>query len=298
MTRDIGDLLQSIGIRRLSSTPTGFKGCCKVNPNHHDNSPSMHIHVEKGLVKCFSCGAFKPLFSFLIDEGIEFSEAIEYLFLSNDYERRDEDDGLKEWTLGRKVPKSMLDRGFHMVTMKRFEVGYDEFEKRITIPLRFNNILYGVQYRAYPKKFWATSGFNKDHFIYNFEPTEERTYVEGFTDCWKAWQNGTKDVSAILTAYPSDGQLDIMSKHEVINLALDNDKAGYKGMMRIHKEIGRDVELNVIPMPVKDAGDCSLEIWQNSFKNKTSFLEFELMLMRNKPRLYDTIQEELRRGEK
>ena len=286
--RSVYDLIPSFGIPKLKTTPHGYAGCCVINPNHSDNSPSMHIHLEKGHVKCFSCGAYKPLFAFLLDNGATFEEAVEFMFI--DYTReKAEVEGLQEYYLPRQVPKSMIDRGFEIETLRNFEVGYDSLKGHITIPLRFNDILYGIQFRKPPKNFTATSGFNKDLFIYNFEPTAIRVYVEGFTDTWKVWQNGTERVSSTLSANPSEGQLEIMSKHKEIWIAYDNDVAGYRGAFQIHKALGRDVDIQMIPYRGKDPDGCTREEWQQAIKNRTSFTEFEVALITKNPDLYNTI---------
>lgn len=293
MKRSINEIIESFGIKRLSKTPHGYKGCCDVNPDHIDHKPSMYIHFEKGIVKCFSCGAGQTLFSYLTDKGVSFDEAVDFLFTN--FERDDRENvGMQEWVLGRDIPKSMVDRGFLIETLKHFGVGYDRVEKHITIPLKYNGTLYGIQYRQYPKKFWSSEGFVKDNFIYNYAPTDERFYVEGFTDTWRVWQNGTENVSGILTAYPSDGQLLLMSKHKKINLALDNDKAGWKGAFRIHKELGREIEINVAVFKGKDPGDLVRDDWENSVSNLRTFTEFEVALIQRNPKLYETIQNELR----
>jgi DNA primase len=295
MKRSLSDIINSIGIDRLTETPHGWKGCCNVNPDHIDSKPSMHINVDKGLVKCFSCGKFRFLSDYLLDNGATFDEVVDFLFRDYDREAR-KSVGMQEWVLGRKIPKSMVDRGYEIETLQYFEVGYDEYEKRITIPLRYpprGGTLYGVQYRQYPKKFWVSDGFVKDNFIYNYEPTEHRIYTEGFTDLWRIWQNGSTEVSALLTAFPSEGQLSLMSKHKKITVALDNDIAGFKGAFKIHKELGREVEINVALFRGKDAGEQSYDAWQKSINNTITFTEFEVQLIRRNPELYNNIKKQI-----
>ena len=43
--RPLEEILSDLNIDQLQKTPNGFKGCCKVNPDHIDSKPSMHIHV-------------------------------------------------------------------------------------------------------------------------------------------------------------------------------------------------------------------------------------------------------------
>ena len=287
--RTVSELVESFNIPQLKTTPTGYKGCCVINPSHADNSPSMHIHLEKGHVKCFACGAYRSLFSFLMDNGATFDEAIEFMFIDHSRTRK-ELEGMQEYTLGRKIPKSMLDRGFTIETLKHFGVGYDEFKRRITIPLKFNGILYGINYRMPPKKIWSSEGFNKDNFIYNFEKSDVRILVEGFTDAWKVWQNGTKNVSATLMAYPSEGQLELLSSYKEIWLAYDNDKAGYVGAFRVHEHLGRDVNIMMIPYRGKDPDTNTKEEWERAIANRTSFIEFEVAFIKNNPQLYAEIK--------
>lgn len=291
--RDIQELIEGFGIDKLSKTPHGYKGCCDINPDHIDRKPSMHINFEKGMVKCFSCGAFRPLFDYLIEKGATFDEAIDYLFTDYHSEQR-ENLGMKEWVLGRDIPKSMIDRGILPETMRHFGAGYDRFNKHITIPMRYNDVLYGIKYRQYPKKFWYSDGFVKDNFIYNYEPTDERFITEGEVDTWMIWQNGTKNVSALLSAYPTENQLLLMSRHKVINLALDNDLAGFTGAFRINSELGREIEINVIPFFGKDAGEQSYAEWQEALKRKCTFTEFEVEMITRNPELYDSIQKRLK----
>ena len=293
MKRTLEEMLLGTGIDQLARTPHGFKGCCSINPLHIDSKPSMHIHVEKGYVKCFSCGAFKPLFNYLLENGVSFDEAIDFMF--TDFKKdREATEGMQEWVLGRAIPKSFLDRGFEIATLQHFGVGFDEVENRITMPLKYNGILYGVGYRQYPKKIWNSSGFNKDNFVYNYQPTEERIYVEGFTDTWRAWQNGTDEVSALLTAFPSEGQLALMSKHKHIKIGLDNDYAGWKGAFKINMELGRELEISMIPYKAHDAGECPKDEWLRAVENYTSFTEFEVMMIKKNPDIYARIMKELK----
>jgi len=49
-------------------------------PFHNDSKPSMHINPEKGIFKCFSCGAGGDLFKFVSEyEKISFSETVHQL---------------------------------------------------------------------------------------------------------------------------------------------------------------------------------------------------------------------------
>lgn len=299
-TRSVEEIIEGLNIPRVKKTPTGYTGCCTINPNHKDRSPSMSIHIDKGMVKCFACGTFKTLFDFLIENGATFEEAINFMFISHHRDTRDPNE-LEEYVLGRKIPKSLIDKGLSVKTLKHFGVGYDEWEQRITIPMKYNGKLYGVGYRQVlpngKRRIWATDGFNKDNFIYNYEPTECRIYVEGYTDLWAVWQNGSHNVSSTLSANVSEGQMSLILNHKEIWLAFDNDKAGYSGMFKIYKELGRDVDIMVIPYNGKDPAELSESEWQEAINNRTTFIEFELALLRNNPDLYNEIIKQFNKKE-
>lgn len=296
---DLEATLRKIGIRQLSTTIHGFKGCCAINDDHIDTSPSMHIHIEKGYVKCFSCGAFRTLFDFLTDNDVPFDGAIDFFFTDFDRERaeKEEPTGLQEYLLGRKVPKSFVDKGFLVSTLKHFNVGYDEVEKRITIPLKYKGTIYGVEYRQYikgKKKVWSSDGFNKDRFIYNYEPTNRRVYVEGPSDTWRSYQNRITDVSATLNSNPGDGQLALMMKHKEVILAYDNDIAGYRGAFIVNEKIGREVNLRIAIYRATDPGECEAEEWQRAIAEAVDFVEFELKFIISYPEEYEKIIKRVR----
>ena len=288
-SRSLHEILVDIGVRKLGTTPNGYKGCCHINPEHYDTSPSMHIHVEKGYVKCFSCQAFKDLFSFLVEEGVPFSEAVDFLFANFRERDQRETKGMQEYLLPSDLPKSLIDRGFTEETLNFFEVGYDKVKGRIVIPMRFNKTLYGIKYRRFPKEFWYSDGFLTDNFIYNYSPTKDRYYVEGETDTFRVFQNGTKNVSATLGAGVSDNQIMLMAKHENIFLAFDHDKAGIKGNFRIHRALRSECEIKVIAYNTGDPGECTKEDWQKAVQNPKEFIEYELMIMQSQPKLYNEI---------
>ncbi len=293
MSRIAEILSEYTELEQVRATPLGAKMCC---PYHADSSNNaMHIQEEKGIVKCFSCGEFRPLFSFLVEHGVPFEVGIDYAFsFQPDGEKRDLNE-LTEFTLGRQIPKSFLDKGLEIETLQHFKVGYDPLKGHTTIPLYFNDKLYGIKYREYPKNFWFSEGFVREAFIYNFEPTEERYYVEGETDTMRTWQNGTHNVSALLGCEVTEQQAALMSAHKKIYMALDNDAAGYKGMFRLYDMLRDDVEIFVVPYKAEDAGACPMEEWIRATKNPRTFLSFQLALLKNNKPLHDDIVAKLER---
>ncbi len=72
---DIVDVVSKYVV--LKKAGTSYIGLC---PFHQDKHPSMHVSPQKGIFKCFSCGAGGDALSFIINiEGKEFKEVIEEL---------------------------------------------------------------------------------------------------------------------------------------------------------------------------------------------------------------------------
>ena len=283
---------------RVRETPHGFNSYCPYPEHDPKNSRSFHLNLEKGVAKCFSCGRGSSVFNFLLDFGVPVSVAVEYLKpveFHKEYEQH------HDFILGTKLPKSFIDRGFTPETLRHFEVGYDETEKRITIPIYAAGDIRGVFYRKYPKIMSYSENLDMRGVVYNYEPTEERTYVEGFTDCFRVWQSGTNNVSALLTSKINiENQLDLIKKHKVVNLALDFDTAGLEGMFYAYELLKYHCEVNIIPYKAdlikegekgykNDPGNCSEKAWKRGFFNKLSFQEFELVLLTEEPELYEIL---------
>jgi hypothetical protein len=270
----------------IKASPHGAWVCC---PYHGDRTPSLHVHGAKGMAKCFSCGEFRTVFEFLLEWGVPMEGAIDYAFNFNPGENVRDSFVMKEYKLGRHIPKSMVDRGFTVETLQTFNVGYDSYEQHITIPMLYNENLYGIKFRQYPKDFWFSDGFVKENFIYNYAPTDERYYVESETDTWRTFQNGTENVSALLGSDITEKQAELMSKHKRIYLAFDNDKAGWRAAFKAHDMLRHDVELWVIPYAAEDTGACPEDEWRKAIQQPKTFMEFELALMKRNPTLYDEL---------
>lgn len=282
-----------VHLDRMSETPHGFKGCCP-SPTHDDSTPSFHINVKKGIYKCFGCGYGGQVFDLLINGGAPFDEAIE--FLLEEYDRAEKEDVGLEYYLGRKIPKSMLDRGFTIETLKHFGVGYDDVAKLTTIPLKLFNKLVGVQYRRYPKSFWYSDNFIRDNFVYNFGHSDNRIITEGGSDVWRGWQHGTENISATLGAEVTVQQSYYFREFKRLLLAYDNDYAGYLAAFKTYEYCKHDTEVLYVPYHASDVGESEKDDWLKAVDNPVSFTEFELRLMDKMPETYDKIIRTLQRA--
>ena len=279
--------LKDFDIKQVGS---GFMSKCPF-PEHtrEKHRRTFSISTEKRVVKCFSCGRGMSLFDFLLYLGADIDFAFEHGYSETKIEKRTSQIG--DYTQGIYIPKSMIDRGFTIETLQYFEVGYDDWIGRITMPLYFSGELKGMAYRQGNKRYY-NQGFDRSNFIYNYSPTEERFYVEGFTDLWKVWQNGDKNVSATLGVLVSKGQLALMRKHKRIYLAFDFDSAGITNMFYIYRKLRYDIDIYFVyyrtEREKQDPGNCSFEEWRN--KKIIPFFEFEIEFQKKFQKLYTEIR--------
>ena len=72
---DIVDLIgEYVKLRKVGS---GYQGLC---PFHAEKTPSFYVSPERQSFKCFGCGAYGDIFTFIMKiEGVEFKEALKIL---------------------------------------------------------------------------------------------------------------------------------------------------------------------------------------------------------------------------
>ncbi len=76
--RDKADILDIVG-NHLDVKKKGSSFVC-ICPFHNDSKPSMHIHPQKQIYKCFSCGAGGNVYTFLTEyENKTFPQAVQFL---------------------------------------------------------------------------------------------------------------------------------------------------------------------------------------------------------------------------
>lgn len=175
----------------------------------------------------------------------------------------------------RQAPRALLDAGFRMQTLRHFEVGFDKDNFRITFPLR--NIygdLVGIsgraimpdqepRYRIYrreliertdfaiPEEYTLDSvkeallwhGHIARPFLYRVDD-EPVIVTEGFKACMAVYQAGFPTAVALVGAYLSNLQAELMVQSTALQLLfLDNNPAGklgtYYAAERLQEKGGR-----------------------------------------------------------
>jgi len=294
---EIREFLETCGVEGIEETSEGFTACC---PFHEDSRPSFNINAESGLWKCHGCGesgSFPWLVSKLLK--IPLAEAktryLRFLGWPSLKERKDfeseENPPLDERMLIPYLalcPRYMLDRGFTKKFLRENEIGYDDGDMRVVIPVRdADGKLIGITRRATlstqsPK--YLHSEFKKSRVLYGgvkLDGLRGRLVVvtEGQLDALmlkslagrsalklkgnaskQYWSTEGWRVVATLGASMSEYQMRMLAYSEAaIALAYDNDEAGERGLAAATEGLlEKGVrELYRVRFKTKDPGELS-----------------------------------------
>lgn len=281
---DFLDLLQRLGLNNVSMTAGGIEvsySCHRGEHSHGDESPSAYINSTNGLFMCHGCrfhGEIAALVAdvqqvsrataerFLRDTyGLQFDEPVDGSFLAEIEARLrpltppiprtpPPESWLSsvrlDWYTDPLEPfqQYMIDRGLSRDTLTEFNIGYDFFSDRITIPIRsLDGSLFGVKGRDWTGKHGAKylgcgdrPGSERLHYGFNtYEITEvvfglhrERdvrsvVLLEGELDCLALWQMGIRRPIATGRAGISSRQVRLIADEaELVYLYYDAGNAG------------------------------------------------------------------------
>lgn len=202
-----------------------------------------------------------------------------------------------------KLPTELLKAGFSQETLKKKNVGFDEYRYRIVYPIRDskgnlvglsgkNLIRFGDEpkYKFYNKELqevYPNYRFNKSQYLYNMDQVfpkllyssknEEVIIVEGFKACLWLLQHGYKNVVALMGVPASKDQINLLRQlsNKFISF-LDKDEGGIAATKQIVEELSSGTVFIV-------SGDK---------KQPDDYNETELMeLFRNKKILEDYLEE-------
>jgi DNA primase len=149
-------------------------------------------------------------------------------------------------------------RGIRVETARHFGVGFfpgkGSMLGRVVIPIhneRGELIAYaGRSIDGSEPKYKLPSGFAKSAALFNFHRVEGDSViiVEGFFDCLKVWQSGSRNVVALMGSSMSEKQEELLARFEKVILLLDGDEAGKGAASEIagrlvHSHFVRIVEL-------------------------------------------------------
>lgn len=285
---------------------SSYKVIC---PFHGDKNPSMLINLDESNFYCFGCGVkgstnelvklFHPDYNdFEIvhcikkicnnkEQGIERKiiqvkekklnmQAVRDYFFNlpkvNWYKTVDP------------VKQYMIDRGFKMATLKKFDARINLTDSyKIIFPILDNGVFRGYVGRTTDKeieqkrKYLYNTGFKRSKTLAGDYDGPAVLVVEGFLDMLKAKQFGIQNVVAILGWKMSDKQKLKLKRRGVkgIVCGLDNDQAGEKGYQYLKTLPDFKVVRLRYPNGIKDFGDVDKVLFNNYIKRQ--IIKYRLM---------------------
>ncbi len=284
-------------LRRVKRTgPDDVMALCPFHTKAdgtEERTPSFAMSLSKGLFFCHACHAKGNLLSFFRDLGLT-RDVIErqYRFLIDEARKNmpPPPDPLRcgvwdlppieEGLLGLfdYCPIDLLHAGFTNDTLYHFEVGYDQWHKRITFPLRdLKGALVGIsgratlssqeiRYKVYTREYglWRLperAEPDKRALLWNAHRVYPEVYlsnpgqtyvvvVEGFKAAMWMWQAGVKNVVALLGSYLSWEQKWILERlGATVYFFLDNNYAGRNGAIKAADSLARSLNVRVVEYP-------------------------------------------------
>lgn len=275
------------GELREHHSPKGLQlqGKCPFHGEGQEKTPSFYWNMDTGLFFCHSCKTRGSFADFLTLVGIDKAEAREILssanytsafkILQSPFQRvrghnpLTSNPVLPENVLGLfdRTSVRMLEAGFTEEIMRRYDIGYDLFNQRITFPIRdvFGRLI-GIsgradgdgfpRYKIYDEEDWihVYPGYKleKANTLWNVhnlwaqyvscydatQPEPVTIMVEGFKAALYLLQLGYDNVIALMGSYMSQVQRFILSNiGGIVLIFLDYDNAGRTGGSKILSEL-------------------------------------------------------------
>jgi len=285
----------------------------KYGDRYYEDVPSLGIQTEEPyLFNCFSCG-FKGTIEYFVADTMDMTigEAKKFLELrykfDEDYWRKNPrkkfkdyedlfkpEDFIKTYEESyfkpfRRLHNYTLDRGIEKDMAIKYEIGYDDNQRRVVIPIRTSEgKIAGLIGRTIDSNEQAkyllynydsdgdVVGFDREWVIY--EDRSGNTHdavlvVESILDVVWAEQNGLTEevnVASILGSKLTDTQADKLAKYREVICGLDNDYGGYVGQKGMKNKLEGRVKLTKIEYPEekKDLGDCGKELMFEMVENR------------------------------
>lgn len=314
------DLLRSTGIKNISKSAGEITFSCPSESHQFgDRRPSARMNVETTLFYCAGCGWRGNAVHFLsrykqisetvarrlLEEryGGELTAPIEdlakevkeimkdYSFMMGDFPIRKIPS--ESWIDNFRVDwdhydfsfiKYMIDRGFYSTTLIDWEIGYDQYSNRITIPIRDHEGklvgFKGRQWKEDPKyprymilgdkigsEKYGFDPYRKSEFVFGLDriyfnkrgASDIAILCEGELNVLSLYQKGFVGIGVAGSEF-SDTQCELITKYlnEVI-VFFDNDESGSKGTKKVVEMLSPHMEVKVVLNAPGDAAELSRE---------------------------------------
>ena len=164
----------------------------------------------------------------------------------------------------------LKERGLKKETVKEFGLGYCKrglMKERVVIPVHNENgelVAYAGRYPGDPpeeeSRYKFPPKFKKSLVLFNLNRVKDKAkekgliLVEGFFDVFNLWQNGYKDVVALMGTSMSDEQekliVDTIGKNGKVILMFDPDEAGKKVTKEVIERLIDKIYLKIIRLKI------------------------------------------------
>lgn len=285
------DILDKIGSLGLIVAYTSGNDVYIECPFHADRRPSLAISLKGKGWFCFSCekgGSLDDLKRMI--DGME----KENNKIGKKTEQKIQEETIRlshmaiedyfELKLAVNC-KYLNNRGFTNDTIKYWNIRKSEIFSVIPVFKRKEvcGLILRVMLKDYKPRYQYSKGFDKKNALFgswNCKRGSMLIVTEGALDCIMTWQNGYKNVSAILGSSISNGQIKEIKKISGrVMLLLDNDDAGKEALLRAGDVLSEQVELFVPDYNLyksKDPGEMKSEELDNIINNPIPFVKMKL----------------------
>lgn len=274
----INEILAYFNVVSNESSDGEIKFLCPFHVHEGKSRHNASINSLTGRWLCYSCGASGNIVHFIgrkLDKSIRYAKLFLKEHFGYDIDEAIFYDSEKREYCGiefRRLPKTyrpisymhpfISKNGYSFDLMQDLGVGIDleknkdgsfKRQKQILIPYTWQGRTVGWIYKVMGGKYILKKSFKKRRFLYAYDWAARESkvvIVEGPRDCWRLRGFGVNAV-ALGGAVASEYQINaIMATWSDVEIALDGDKAGRRGSVRLANELTGIVhKVNIVLMP-------------------------------------------------
>jgi DNA primase len=237
-----------------------------VNAPGTERHPSMSVYLDTGKVICFTCGYNEWLDQFLSRRGMDregaktFARALKQMrparpkTTDEEVEERIGSLAAMVGVFQSNLPRNLLNAGFKVRTLDRFQVGYDLNERRVTYPVydRHGGLVAIVggavdkdtipKYKLYEDEVGIKPGTDQGHrnHLWGFNllpPTGPYGIVEGYKAAMWVHQLGYPVVATQGVGFTPEQVELIVAVYRPVWILYDNDRAGRDASRRLYMRL-------------------------------------------------------------
>lgn len=290
------DLLNSQNVEVHTKSGTEVAIYCPFHQNY--NSPACYINIKTGLWQCFnpSCGKkgnFRQLYKHMTGKTYGREWILDPVNLQRELDlalslkKEDEELSIESVEVDYSSDEvqnlqTLVDRGYSLDVLEKFEIGYSKVKDRVVIPVRDPQFkLVGLIGRAIhdwqEPRYLYNKGFKRADVLFNIQSAKNYDSVivcEGSLDAIRIAQSGFSNVVATLGAKVSPNQIKMIRKYfDEIIIFSDNDDAGAEMQRAILDQCrGKEMYTVQIPEGLKDPGDMTQEQIKQAIISKQLFI--------------------------